>query len=181
MTLFSPLPDKKYDIIYADPPWKYNNNLIHRNGEWVNNADNHYPTLTTKDLMSLPVKDIASPDCLLFMWATGPMANDAFKLGEAWGFKWATVAFVWDKQKRMNAGYYTVPQCEFVFVFKRGRIPKPRGARNIQQFVSEPRKEHSVKPEEVRDRINLLFPEQSKIELFARRKSDGWDVWGNEV
>ena len=124
------------------------------------------------------------------MWTTSPKLNEAIPLGEKWGFQYSTVAFVWDK-KRINPGYYTVSQIEFCLVFRIGNIPKPRGDRNIKQFLSEKKNRHSAKPREVRNRIELMFPTQNKIELFARPDPqmnlegktalDNWDVWGNEV
>ena len=119
-------------------------------------------------------------DCLLFMWATSPHLDQAIELLKAWGFSWATVGFVWDKQK-VNPGFYTMSQVELCLIGKRGKIPKPRGARNIRQLVSEMRGKHSAKPAEVRKRIEEMFPEQNKIELFAREAPEGWDVHGNEV
>ncbi len=114
------------------------------------------------------------------MWATSPHLDQAIDLGKAWGFRWATVAFVWDKV-RVNPGFYTMSQCELCLVFKRGRIPRPRGARNVRQLVSEKRHTHSRKPDEIRRRIDLMFPQAAKIELFVRSRAPGWDAWGLEV
>ena len=99
---------------------------------------------------------------------------------KSWQFKWATVGFVWDKQK-VNPGFYTMSQCELCLIGKRGKIPSPRGARNVRQLVSIERGAHSAKPEEVRNRIELMFPSQSKLELFARNTANNWDCFGNEV
>lgn len=173
---FKALPTKQYDIILADPPWHYNSILSSGS-----HAKAHYPTIKTSDLKSLPVASIAAKDCLLFLWATGPILDEAIELGEAWGFKWATIGFIWDKQ-RINPGFYTLSQCEMCLIFKRGRIPKPRGARNIRQFLSVRCGEHSAKPDEIRHRIEAMFPQQSKLELFARWEGNAdWDVWGNEA
>ena len=98
-------------------------------------------------------------------------------LGKIWGFEYKTVAFVWNKMNH-NPGQYTLSYCELCLLFKRGRIPKPRGARNVKQLLEEPRGAHSQKPEEIAKRIEKMFPTQSKIELFARHKRKGWDVWG---
>lgn len=107
------------------------------------------------------------------------MAN-SIELGEAWGFEYKTVAFVWDKMVH-NPGRYTLSQTEFVLAFKKGKFPQPRGARNVRQFIQVHRREHSVKPVEVIDGITKMFPTQEKIELFARNKYDGWDSWGLET
>lgn len=188
-SLFSELPDKKYDIIYADPPWDYGGKLQFDKSSkdkehidlskniFISSADFKYPTVKTKELMTLPIHRIANDDCLLFMWATNPHLAQAIDLGKAWGFEYKTVAFVWDKMSH-NPGQYTLSNCELCLVFKRGRIPKPRGARNVQQLIHARRTDHSVKPSEIRTNIELMFPHQRKIELFARQESKGWDVWG---
>ncbi len=182
MAGFPPLPEARYEIIYADPPWDYKGQLQHAG---VGSGDSggavrHYPTVKLKNLKTLNISRIASQDCLLFMWATNPHLDQAIELGKAWGFRWATVGFVWDKM-RVNPGFYTMSQCELCLVFKRGRIPQPRGARNIRQLVSERRREHSRKPDEVRKRIDLMFPSMRKIELFARSRASDWDRWGLEA
>lgn len=143
-------------------------------------AVRHYPTVKLADLKQLGVPRIAAEDCLLFLWTTNPHLDQAVELGKAWGFNWATVAFVWDKE-RVNPGFYTLSQCELCLVFKKGRIPTPRGARNVRQMVRSKRGVHSEKPEEVRRRIEAMFPTQSKIELFARREAEGWSSWGLEI
>lgn len=190
--LYPELPDKKFDIIYADPPWHYNGKLqfdkSSKSAEkidlsktiFISSASFKYPTLKTKDLMKIPVHKIAKDDCLLFMWSTNPHLAQAIRLGEAWGFEYKTVVFVWDKMNH-NPGQYTLSNCELCLLFKRGRIPKPRGARNVQQLVRSPRREHSMKPDEIRHKIVEMFPTQEKIELFARGRFDGWSQWGLEV
>lgn len=172
----------KYGIVYCDPPWDYKGQTQHggRGVDDTGSAAAHYKTITLSDLKSLPVESIAAPDSLLFMWVSNPHLDQGIDLLKSWGFKWATVGFVWDKQ-RVNPGFYTMSQIEMCLIGKRGRIPKPRGARNIRQFLSEKRGRHSEKPAEVKRRIDLMFPEQNKIELFARETSDGWHHWGNQV
>lgn len=181
-TGFPALPVGEFDIIYADPPWDYKGQLQHAGPGSVDTggAVRHYPTVKLSELKELNVKEIAAQNSLLFMWATSPHLDQAIELGKAWKFDWATVAFVWDKV-RVNPGFYTLSQCELCLVFKRGRIPQPRGARNMRQFVSVKRSAHSTKPEEVRRRIELMFPEQRRIELFARDTVPGWQSWGLEA
>lgn len=176
------LPTKKYAIIYADPPWDYSGCNQHTRRGTVNtgSAREHYPTVTTDDMMEWDIPSITEQDCLLFMWTSSPHLDQAIKLGTAWGFSYVTVAFVWDKQIG-NPGYYTFSQCELCLVFKKGKIPQPRGARGVRQFLSEQRTGHSTKPAEIRKRIDLMFPEQNKLEMFARRSAIGWDHWGNEI
>lgn len=175
----------KYQVIYTDPPWDYKGQTQHngKGGVKTGGALTHYPTMTLKQLKELKpmIEDLADPDnCLMFMWTSSPHLDQAIELLKAWGFEWATIAFVWDKIK-VNPGYYTMSQCEIVILGKIGKIPEPRGARNIRQFLSEERTRHSAKPHEIRKRIEQMFPTQKKIEMFAREKCEGWDCWGNEV
>ena len=173
---------KRFDIIYADPPWNYKGQTQHNGigGVETGGAAVHYPTMTLKELKRLDVASLAADDCLLFMWITNPHFDQGVDLMRAWGFKWATIGFVWDKQ-RVNPGFYTMSQCEMCVIGKRGKIPQPRGQRNVRQLVSSMRRKHSQKPDEVRDAIQKMFPTQTKLELFARERVDGWSVFGNEL
>ena len=188
-TRLDPAEIGKFSIVYADPPWKYQTEegqfTVKKKGVRTvphSAATKHYQTVGTAAIKGFPVADILEDDALLFLWTTGGHIPDALTVGPAWGFKkYITMGFVWDKQ-RTTAGRYTLAQTEFVLIFKRGRIPQPRGARNIRQFLSEKRTVHSKKPDEIRDRISQMFPEQRKIELFARGKpAPGWVAWGEEV
>lgn len=191
-SLYPPLPNFKYDIVYADPPWDYggkfqfdkscmkDNNVGFENGIFMSASSFHYPTLKLEELFQLNIKQIRADDCILFLWTTGPQMANAIRVGEAWGFHYKTVAFVWDKLIH-NPGRYTLSQTEFVLAFKHGKFPMPRGARNVKQLVSVQRGEHSEKPIEVIDGITKMFPTQNKIELFARKNYNGWDNWGLEV
>ena len=191
-TIYPTLPQKKYSIIYADPPWdyggkmQYDKSIIKSENEgfkreiFLSSASFKYPTLKLNDLKKLDIASISENDCLLFLWTTGPQLANSIELGNAWGFEYKTVAFVWDKMIH-NPGRYTLSQTEFCLVFKKGKIPSPRGARNIRQLVSVPRGQHSEKPEIVIDGITKMFPTQEKIELFARKNYLGWDNWGLEI
>ena len=190
--LYPDLPKERYEIIYADPPWDYNGKMQYdksciksenENFEkkiFISAANFKYPTVKLEQLKLLDISSIAAGDCLLFMWTTGPQMANAIVLGSAWGFEYKTIAFVWDKQIH-NPGRYTLSQTEFVLVFKKGRIPTPRGARNIRQLVICPRGKHSEKPDCIIAAITEMFPSQKKIELFARRNYQGWDNWGLEI
>jgi N6-adenosine-specific RNA methylase IME4 len=190
--LYPPLPDKKFDVIYADPPWDYNGKMqfdrsgmtAHNEGYsrdiFISSAVFKYPTLKTSELMAIPIQEIAKEDSLLFMWTSNPHLAQAVELGKAWGFDYKTVAFVWDKMNH-NPGQYTLSNCELCLLFKHGRIPKPRGARNIQQLLRSPRRAHSEKPTAVAQAIEKMFPTQERIELFARRKIKGWAAWGLDL
>ena len=147
---------------------------------FISSATFKYPTLKLNQLKALDVNSIADNDCILFMWTTGPQLANSIELGEAWGFEYKTVAFVWDKMIH-NPGRYTLSQTEFVIAFKKGKFPQPRGARNIRQMITAPRGRHSEKPLEVIDGITKMFPQQEKIELFARNNFVGWDNWGLEI
>ena len=144
--------------------------------------------MTIEDICNLNVSEIAAKDCLLFLWTTGPKLNLAFDVIERWGFRYATVAFVWEKRD-INPGSYTLSSTEYVLVARKGNIPNPRGRRDIRQFYQGRRTKHSSKPPMIRSYINEMFPDSSKIELFARKEDmlfetndwKGWDVWGNEV
>lgn len=190
--LYPPLPKKKYQVIYADPPWDYggkmqydktcikSENVGFEKNVFISSASFKYPTVKLNDLKKLNVQSLAADDCILFMWTTGPQFANSIELGESWGFEYKTVAFVWDKQVH-NPGRYTLSQTEFVLAFKKGKFPTPRGARNIRQLVSVHRGQHSEKPEIIIDGITKMFPEQLKIELFARKNYYGWDNWGLEI
>ena len=190
--IYPPLPSKKYEIIYADPPWDYggkmqfDNSIIKANNKgferdiFLSAANFKYPTLTLKELMTLDINSISADDCVLFMWTTGPQMENSIKLAKGWGFEYKTIAFVWDKGIH-HPGRYTLSQTEFVLACKKGKIPTPRGARNIRQLVSVKRGEHSEKPLEVIKGITDMFPRQAKIEIFARKKYIGWDNWGLEI
>ena len=186
------LPTKKYDIIYADPPWHYNGKIqfdkSSKNRDeldrsktiFVSTAGFKYPTVKTVELMQIPIHSIAKDDCLLFMWTTNPHLEQAIELGTAWGFAYRTVAFVWNKMNHIP-GKYTLSNCVLCLIFKRGKIPTPRGARNIRQLVEIPRGKHSEKPERIADAIKEMFPTQKRIELFARKNTRGWDSWGLDM
>jgi len=186
------LPLDKYAIIYADPPWDYGGKMQFDNSSkgvdeidldkniFISAANFKYPTVKIDVLKKIPIYEIAEDDCLLFMWVTNPHLAQGIELGKAWGFEYRTVAFVWDKMMH-NPGHYTLSFCELCLLFKRGKIPQPRGARNVQQLIRESRSKHSRKPDQVRKRIEMMFPTQNKIELFARTIPEGWDVWGLDV
>ena len=190
--LYPDLPEEKYDIIYADPPWDYGGKLQFDKSsvkaekmDWdknifISSANFKYPTLKVEQLKKIPLLEIAKDDCLLFMWVTNPHLAQGIELGQHWGFNYKTVAFIWDKMVH-NPGKYTMSYCEMCLVFKRGKIPSPRGTRNEKQLIRSPRGIHSVKPQEIRNSIQRMFPNQKRIELFARCKPQNWDVWGLDV
>ena len=169
----------KYGIVYADPPWRYDM----KRGKGV--AENHYPTMSMDEICALPVADLAAKDSALFLWATFPQLNEAFRVIEAWGFHYKTLAFLWLKQNRKadswfyGMGFWTRSNAEVCLLATRGH-PK-RQCAGIHQFVISHIEQHSKKPDEVRDKIIKLMGDQPRVELFARQQTPGWDVWGNEV
>jgi len=181
-----PFPNKKYEIIYADPPWSYENKTDcgGQRGSFTNHISKQYNTMSFNDIYNLPVKTIADKNCLLFLWVVSPNLIEGIETGKQWGFKYKTIAFIWNKI-HLLPGSYTMSQCELCLVFKKGNIPSPRGSRNIKQYfeqsITKKRIRHSEKPHEIRYRIEQLFPQQRKIELFARSKYPEWDVWGDEA
>lgn len=141
--------------------------------------------MAVKDIKALPVEELAAPNCVLFLWTTFPKLREALEVAEAWGFQYRTVAFVWVKRNpKANSlfwglGSWTRANAELCLLATRGH---PRRARNdIHQVILSPVQEHSRKPEEARRRIEALMGDVPRVELFARRYTAGWDVWGNEV
>lgn len=181
------LPDKKYKIIYADPPWSYIRSAGTTNARGL--AKQHYPTMTAADICALPVRDISTEDAVCFMWATFPTIGDALKVMEAWGFRYKTAAFVWVKKNPKSGvlawgmGAYTRANAEVVLL---GTLEGVKAkdcvkSHKVHQIVEAPRRAHSQKPDEVRDRIVELMGDLPRIELFARSGAEGWDCWGNEA
>lgn len=170
---------KKYNIIYADPPWEYERSV----GEGV--ASNHYPTLNIEELRKLPVKEIIDKDAFLFLWVTFPQLNEGISLFEAWGFKYKTCAFNWIKLNPksgtlfMGLGFWTRSSSEICLLGIKGH-PKRLSTRVWQVIMSE-RMRHSKKPDEVRKRIVELCGDLPRIELFARQRCEGWESLGNEI
>lgn len=171
--------NKKYNIIYADPPWSYKDKKC--NG----NCESHYKTMNLNDICNLPIKNITDKDCVLFLWVTYPMLNEGLKLIEEWGFKYKTIGFQWIKQNKSGKGFFfglgrwTRGNSECCLIAVKGK-PK-RISNSVSQLVFSPLQEHSKKPDIVREKIVELIGNMPRIELFARQQVDGWDCWGNEV
>jgi site-specific DNA-methyltransferase (adenine-specific) len=178
---------KKYSIIYADPPWHFGGGGVFQDGgRNIRKTADQYMLTKTEDLKKLPVSGLSADNALMFMWTTDQHLPDALELFKAWGFKYSTVAFYWVKRYDSgalcsNVGCWTMKNCEMVLLGTKGKPLQFKKVRNVKQLVEAVRKKHSQKPEEVRKRIELLCGDLPRIELFARNKSEGWDVWGNEV
>ena len=183
-----PFPNKKYNIIYADPAWKYK---ATRSGAGIKDpngaggAEKHYPTMTLEDICALPVKDIADENCMLFLWYTSCLLDYGAEVMKHWGFTYKTMGFVWVKMTKdyskpySGMGHYTNQNAEFCLLGLKGKYW--REAKNVKQIIQEPRDKHSKKPLEIRQRIENLCGNLPRIELFARQTAEGWDSWGNEV
>lgn len=188
----------KYQIVYADPPWKFHlspdkaytsKQKFDENGVQVYprlDIDNQYETLEAKDIAALPIQDFIDKDAACFMWTTDTHMPQALEIMKAWGFTYKTVAFVWEKQTNKGnpvclLGPWTHKTYEICLFGTKGAMMKHKKDSKIRQMVKAERTIHSKKPQEVADRIVRMFPDCSRIELFARDAKPGWDVWGNEV
>lgn len=171
--------DKKYDIIYADPPWQYRNM-----GNIQATANSHYDTMTQKEINNLPVSKLAKDNSILFLWATFPKIQEALDTIKAWGFEYKTAGFVWIKKNKngsnfFGVGWYTKSNAEVCLIATKGKAPKQ--SNKVSQIVETIREEHSKKPQQVRDKIVEFCGDLPRIELFARQSVAGWDCWGNEA
>ena len=175
------LPNKKYQIIYADPPWGFN--FRNRKGLSQQAKDCLYDTMTPQDIIDLPVKKITDTNCVLFLWIMDSQMQLALDVIKSWGFVYKTVAFTWVKLAKtkyhFGGGNWTRSNPEQCLLATKGNIK--RLSASVRQLIVEPRREHSRKPDRIRDDIIELMGDLPRIELFAREKTDGWDVWGNEV
>ena len=173
--------DRKYNVIYADPPWRYSDRKC--NGACAF----HYDTMTLQEIKDLPVPQLCEKDCVLFLWATYPMLKEAIQVIEAWGFKYKTIAFQWIKLNKSGKGYFfglgrwTRGNTEPCLLAVKGKPSRKNNS--VSQLIMEPLGVHSEKPAVTRDRIKALLGGDlvKGIELFARTSADGWDCWGNEV
>ena len=173
---------KKYNVIYADPPWTFK--TYYDKGK-DRSPENHYNVMSLKDICNLPISKIANDDSvLLLMWVVDPLLDKAFEVINAWGFKYKTVGFTWAKTNKKSMGfftglgYWTRGNPEMCLLATKGK-PK-RISKSVPQLVVEQRREHSRKPDIMYNHIENLL-EGPYIELFARTQRSGWDSWGNEV
>lgn len=175
--------NQKYSIIYADPPWTFK--TYSSKGQEHKSAAAHYQCMSKEDIQALPIERICAEDCVLFLWVTFPCLEEGLELIRAWGFKYKTCGFAWIKRNRKSdtwfwgLGYWTRANTEICLIGTRGK-PK-RASKAVHQVVDARIREHSRKPDEVRDRIVELCGDIPRIELFARQYADGWHCWGNEV
>lgn len=167
--------EQRYPIIYADPPWRYENPPM---GGTNRSIENHYPTMTLEEICALPVGELATDDAMLYLWATAPKLAECMKVIEAWGFEYRT-NIVWDKEV-IGMGYHARNQHEILLIAKRGDIPPPEAGKQPSSVHREKRSEHSAKPLFYYEMIEGAYPQLPKIELFCRSPREGWAVWGNQ-
>lgn len=190
----------KYSVILADPPWPFR--VWNKDTGSGRSAEAHYKTMSLADICALPIKDLAAPNCALFMWAVWPSIFDAEKVINAWGFEYKTLAFEWWKLNKawekaqfpifahtdykwleklffFGMGYYTRCNSEPCLLATHGKMPV--AVHNERNYIIAPVREHSRKPDEQYEKIERLYPIGPRLELFARHRRPGWDAFGNQV
>lgn len=186
---FETLTPLRYGAILADPPWSY---AMRSAGGYAKSPEAHYSTMSLENIAALPVRDLAGPDCYLFLWSTWPHLTQAMQVMEAWGFAYVTGG-AWIKRGAggglaFGTGYVLRSASEPFLVGKIGQPqPMSRSVRNVIQAEDVPdaieavRREHSRKPPQMREMIEQILPRSYACELFAREPWLGHDVWGNET
>lgn len=169
------LGSKLYNVIYADPPWRFE--PYSRETGMDRAADNHYQTMAIEDIYRLAVP--AAEDCVLFLWSTVPMLPHAFDVMRGWGFTYRS-HFVWVKD-RTGTGYWNRNRHEVLLLGTRGEVPAPAPGEQFSSVIEAAISRHSEKPFRFREMIEEMFPTVPRVELFARERFAGWDAWGNEV
>lgn len=198
-----------YDLIYLDPPWKYNSRANHKT-RFRGGAEGHYPLMSMAEIAALPINKLAARNCAVLMWCTFPYLDEQIKLFKHWGFRFRTQLLTWIKLNPkgydiphddpnysphkdyvryagdglyhsvfFGVGYYAKSNPEVCLLGMRGRLPTVSNA--VSSVIMAPRREHSRKPTEAYSRIEQLFGDVPRIELFARTAMPGWDVMGNHI
>lgn len=170
-----PLPDRKYGVLYIDPPWRYEYSISKSR-----DIENQYPTMTLEEIKAININKIADKDCVLFMWATSPKLPEAIEVLSIWEFTYKTCA-VWVKDK-IGMGYYFRQQHELLLVATKGEPVLPAPTDRMSSVLSYPRTTHSTKPIEIYNIIDNMYPNIIKLELFSRsNKRNNWEKWGYEA
>lgn len=189
---------KKYKIIYADPPWSFAGGIRSskkdENGKYFRYTPDttvgggRYGTQSDEWIKALGVKDLADDDCVLFLWFCETKLPLALEVLAEWGFKYVNIAFIWNKKEKSGKdvcyyGGWTMRGSEMVLLGTKGKIHSQINSHKVRQKTEAVRDKrfHSRKPREIADKIVELMGDLPRIELFAREKTPGWDVWGNEV
>ena len=168
------LGEGRYSVIYADPPWQYR-----RASDPTRTAERHYPTMTHKELLALPVRSIAAKSAALFLWSPPPKLDEALDLISSWGFEFKTSA-VWSKGRQGMGSWFRLGH-ELLLIATRGHMPPPPPGTRPGSVIEAPRTRHSAKPDIVRHYIEAMYPRLPRVELFARGGIPGWDTWGQEA
>jgi len=172
-TVIMPMPEGTFDVIYADPPWRYEFNKTKNRA-----IENHYPTLSLEEIKQLPVP--SADNAVLFLWATAPKLEEALDVMRAWGFKYRTCV-VWDKET-MGMGNWFRIQHELLLLGVKGKMKVPPVEARVRSVYREKRGKHSQKPRYFYEVIEKMFPNGKYLELFARQRyNDKWTVWGNQL
>jgi len=184
---------KKYDVIYADPAWKYGSKELYGDKNKEGKRENRfrkleriYDTMSLAEIKQLPVKNMIGKNAACFLWVTDSHLKEGIEVLESWGFKYKTVAFNWIKKTNKGNTYvnfapWTLKSSEICLLGMRGTMGKLKSDNTVRQLIEAERTKHSKKPKEARERIEQLFADVNRIELFARKNYVGWDAWGNEV
>lgn len=178
--------DKKYQVIYADPPWSFNSKKT--GGTMTSGSDHQYKqVMSIEELKTMPIADLADDNCALIMWYVGSQPQEALDLVKSWGFKVRHMnGFVWEKLTKhglpfFGMGYYTRAGMESAIIATKGRPSELVKSHSVRQVRKSVVGKHSAKPHEFYDDIESLFGDVPRIELFARNERDGWDCFGDEV
>ncbi|WP_412506173.1 MT-A70 family methyltransferase [Roseovarius sp. SYSU LYC5161] len=169
------IPGGPFDIIVMDPPWRFSSNSADRPGR---NARRHYRCMRDDEIAALPVPQIVGRDALLFLWVTVPILERAMRIPPAWGFRYVS-QLVWVKD-RPATGFWSRNRHEPVLIYRRGKFPCPSPAPFTDSVFFAKKRQHSRKPEILQDRIDAVWPQARKLEMFARRPRAGWETWGND-
>jgi N6-adenosine-specific RNA methylase IME4 len=177
--------NKKYQVIYADPPWQFTNKKT--GGSMRSGAEHQYLTTGIEGLKNIPVKNITADDAVLIMWYVGAMPQEAIDLVNSWGFTLKNMnGFVWNKLTKkglpfFGMGFYTRAGSESAIIATKGKGAKLIKSHSIRAVISAKVSKHSKKPEEFKEAITNLCGDVPRLEMFARQSTDGWDVFGNEA
>lgn len=169
-------PQGHWDILLVDPPWAFSGNSVAKPSK---NVRKHYDTMTIEELVKLPVQSLVGKHALMLMWTTAPLAERAFEVVRAWGFRYKS-QLVWPKN-RIATGHWVRGQHELVYLCRRGTFPCPTPAPFPSSILPGAVRQHSRKPDSLHEAIDKAWPNARKLELFGRQDRPGWNVWGNQV
>lgn len=174
-----PLPDDVFNVIYADPPWRLNDEQPTPRNITTRDAETHYATMALAEIKAMPVPAAAADNCVLFLWATASLLPQAMEVIPAWGFRYVN-SFVWDKE-RIGIGRWVRGQHELLLIGVKGRPGLPLPANLASSVIREKRREHSRKPDRAYEIVETYYPKAKRLELFARTARKGWTAWGAEA